>query len=235
MDPNSKRDRRFFSRFIEEVLSSIRSWESTQLHYKDNSKLNKPPKKDLPATINFNTETSPGNNCILSSCGKSHKNKQGKPTRSLMHCSYFANLKLHEKNKLIKEAAMCTKCLNLGNRQKSSISCTTCRSNTHHALVCRNGGKNTKEEAKPKPKGKQESTAHATDAVEDNGSPESDAAEVAEVLPTTENNCLKVFSMTEVEAFLVGKDPVDRQHTMVVGGLCVIKCPRFVNWSLGAF
>ena len=64
-------------------------------------------------------------------------------------------------------------------------------------------------------KGKQESAVHTTDAVEDNGSPESNAAEVAEVLPTTENNCLKVFSMTEVEAFLVGKDPVDQQHTMV--------------------
>ena len=76
--------------------------------------------------------------------------------------------------------------------------------------MCRNNGKNAKEEAKPKPKGKQKSAAHATDAVEEDEPPESNIAEVVENLPTTENNCLKVFSMTEVEAFLVGKDPIDR-------------------------
>jgi hypothetical protein len=77
-DPNSKRHRRFFYKCLEEVLSSIRSWESNILHYSETSKGGKPGEKSehLPATISFNTMAE-GNSCVLSSCGKATKPSRG--------------------------------------------------------------------------------------------------------------------------------------------------------------
>ena len=118
-DPLNKRARRFFFDFIEEVLSSIRSWEShtNQTSSAGGSKGNQggKPNKNLPSTLNFNTNVE-GMMCILTSCGKHHKNKSGKPTKSLIFCSHFINLKLHEKNRLIKSANICTKCLCSGHK-----------------------------------------------------------------------------------------------------------------------
>ena len=240
-DPNSKRHRRFFYKFLEEVLSSIRSWESNILHYSEISKGGKPGKKseNLPATISFNTMAE-GNSCVLSSCGKVHKTKQGKLSRSLIHCGYFANLKLHDKNRLIKSAVVCTKCLITGHKQKeckSNITCSTCNSTTHHALVCRNGANNGgKEEQKIKIKPKKETTILKTDAVESDELPEVVEADVSEDLPVTTNHCLKVFSLTDVKSFLVNKaESHDRKHTMVgtvkvsVGGTLVPTLAIFDN------
>ena len=100
-DPSNKRARRFFFSFIEEVLSSIRSWESSLLQLAPTVKPGHGGKggKGLPTTLSFNTN-SEGMSCIISSCGKSHKNKSGKPSKSLAVCQYFANLKVFEKIRL---------------------------------------------------------------------------------------------------------------------------------------
>ena len=221
-DPSNKRARRFFFDFIEEELSSIRSWEShtNQTSSAGGSKGNQggKPNKNLPSTLNFNTNVE-GMICILTSCGKHHKNKSGKQTKSLIFCSHFINLKLHEKNRLIKSANICTKCLCSGHKQKdckSTLTCSSCGSGTHHVLVCRSNGKTDKGET-PKPKKPKDpnTVVHKTDAEED---PAVDGASegASEDLPETTNHKLEVFSMTDVEVFLVGKElQVDLQHTCV--------------------
>mgnify|MGYP001391826259 FL=1 len=88
-DPSNKRARRFLFTFIEEVLSSIRSWESSVLHLAPAGKSGHGKNnKGLPTTLNFNT-SSDGMTCILSQCGKVHKNKNNKPSKSLAFCEYF--------------------------------------------------------------------------------------------------------------------------------------------------
>ena len=128
-DPGSKRQRKHFFKFMEGVMSAILRWESNQLHFSENQIKNvkkSKDKHDLPSTINFNTNTQ-GQACILSSCGKIHKNSSGKPTKSLQFCEHFSkNLKLPERNKLIKAANVCTKCLIPGHKQSTCKFISTC-------------------------------------------------------------------------------------------------------------
>ena len=157
--------------------------------------------------------------CILTSCGKNHKNKSGKPTKSLIYCSYFKALKLHEKNRIIKSANVCTKCLCSGHKQKdckSTLSCTSCGSGTHHALVCRSNGKSDKGET-PKPnKPKNANTEVRNTNTEEDPGADGSSEGTNEELPETINHKLEVFSMTDVEVYQVGKEmQVDRQHTCV--------------------
>ena len=220
-DPSNKRGRRFFFTFIEEVLSSIRSWESSVLQSASASKPSHGGKgaKGLPTTLSFNTN-SEGMSCIITACGKNHKNKHGKPSKSLGFCDYFSRLKLFDKNKIIKTAVVCTKCLCIGHKQrdcKTSLTCGTCGSGTHHSLVCRNSSKSDKNEGlKPKQKPKDGNTsAFQTETGDDASTAESGDGAIEE-LPETTNHCLSVFSLNEVETYLIDQGgQMERQHTCV--------------------
>ena len=226
-DPSNKRARRFFFNFIEEVLSSIRSWESSVSQSVSDSKSSHGGKggKGLPTTLNFNT-ASEGMSCIITACGKSHKNKHGKPSKSLGFCDYFSKLKLFDKNKIIKTAVVCTKCLCSGHKQKdckTSLTCGTCGSGTHHQLVCRNNSKSDKGEGwKPKQKPKDTSSFN-TETSEDAALPVESGDGTTDELPETTNHCLSVFSLTEVETYLIDQgEQMQRQHTCV--GSVHVKC-----------
>ena len=199
-DPSNKRARKFFFTFLREVLNSIRSWESAAQLLEKPASGSKPGGKGgkgLPTTLSFNTN-SEGMSCVLSSCGKSHKNKHGKPS----------NLKLFEKNKIIKSAVVCTKCLSTGHKQRecrSTLTCGTCGSATHHSLVCRNNSKgdkvdNTKPKQQQKPKDGNTS-AFKTETEEDGaGAGEVSGGATVEELPEKTSHCLNVFSLTDMEA-----------------------------------
>ena len=120
-------------------MSAIRRLESNQLNNPDIPGKNK-KKGDLPSTLNFNVSVQ-GQGCIMINHGKVHKKSNEKPSKSLQYCDHFTkNLKLHERNIVIKVDKICTKCLVPGHKQtdcKSSSVCGNCNSNTHHALVCR--------------------------------------------------------------------------------------------------
>ena len=105
-DLGSKRQRKFFFKFIEGVMSAIRRLESNQLNNPDHTggNGNGKNKHNLPSTLNFNTNTQ-GQACIMNNCGKEHKNSKGKSSKSLQFCDHFCkNLKLHERNRVIKVA-----------------------------------------------------------------------------------------------------------------------------------
>ena len=72
-DKGSKRQRRFFFKFIEGVMSAIRRLESNQLNNPDNPGGKNKKKGDLPSTLNFNVSVQ-GQGCIMTNCGKVHKN-----------------------------------------------------------------------------------------------------------------------------------------------------------------
>ena len=106
-DLGYKRERRFFFKFVEEVMSAIRRLESNQLNNPDSNttggKRNK-NKNNLPSTLNFSTNAQ-GQACIMNMCGMEHRNSKGKASKSLHFCDNFSkNLKLAEHNRVIKAA-----------------------------------------------------------------------------------------------------------------------------------
>ena len=95
-------------------------------------------------------------------------------------------------------------CLCSGHKQKdcrSNLTCSTCGSGMHHALLCRNNSKSDKsEQNKPKQKPKDAKTsAFNTETTEAEDSTAVDSnADTTEVEQETTNHCLSVYSLSEV-------------------------------------
>jgi hypothetical protein len=226
-DIGSKRTRRFFFKFIEQSIATIRRMESNiqLLGREEKQRL----KGKLPGTSNFQVETTE-DKCILQGCGKVHTHPKFKRvSKSLQFCAYFAGLKLGDRRKKSTEAKICTRCLSTGHRHsecKSSIVCKHCQSDSHHVLLCTSleqGGKK-KDGDKGKDKGKKvnpkaadpkKTSTHKTDTEEDEAESSAGESEGAEGGVTT-THFGKNFELSTVESFFLQKSAkVDRSLTMV--------------------
>ena len=145
-EDGSQRARRFFYKFIDSCMTHIRRMESASALFggpTGEDKNKKDQKQKMPKTLMFCTGTgaSKDDKCWLSECGKIHQNpKTKKPVKSLLYCPYFTKLKEDDKRKIARGTELCTRCLNVGHRQKncdSTISCQNCGSETHHKVMCR--------------------------------------------------------------------------------------------------
>ena len=107
----------------------------------------------------------------------------------------------------MKSAVVCTKCLCPGHKRndcRPTLTCATCGSGTHHSLVCRNNSKSDKSEnSKLKQKPKDGNTTAFKTGTEDDTTAGDPSAGAIEDLTETVNHCLNVFSLNEVETYLI--------------------------------
>ena len=128
-DKSSTRDRKFFLRFLKDLLTTLRHLQSAQHHTgKDSSK----------KTSNYRTEgiDTGDRTCIIKGCSTKHLNKHGKPVNTLALCNLFKALSYKEKCDYIKLGKCCFSCTTAGHVSKSCKSSLTCQAKGTDGKIC---------------------------------------------------------------------------------------------------
>ena len=138
-DKSSTRDRKFFLRFLRELLVTLRHLESSQHH----------TGKGVKKTDAYKTEKmdSSDRQCIVKGCSTKHLNKRGQAVNTLALCNIFKGLSLKDKVDYMKVGKCCFTCTTPGHVSKACKSTSTCQakgtdnkicgSKAHHTLLHR--------------------------------------------------------------------------------------------------
>merc|ERR1711888_245674 len=128
-DKSSTRDRRFFLRFLKDLLTTLRHLESAQHHTNQGSS-----KK----TSNYKTEglENGDRTCIIKGCSTKHLNKRGQPLGTLALCGLFKGLSYKDKCDYMKQGKCCYTCTTPGHQSKSCKSTLTCQAKGADGKVC---------------------------------------------------------------------------------------------------
>ena len=105
-DKSSNRDRKFFLRFLKDLLTTLRHLESAQHHTSKGSS---------KQTSNFKTEGLDGDRtCIIKGCSTKHLNKRGLPVNTLALCNLFKGLSYKDKCDYMQKGKCCRTCTTPG-------------------------------------------------------------------------------------------------------------------------
>ena len=197
----SKRDRRFFCRFITSTLAALRQIESS-LHYQ------KAEKTDSFATGSKGTKGK-DKTCLVDKCGVIYVNKRQLKSQNLALRSLFRKMDLREKKRIVSKNKSCFNGLGTGHISsecKSNVTCKSCRGK-HHSLLCHAsgapGGSGGSSGFKPADKDKkhkfrkEQTIVSRTESEETNDEP---ADEIVESLEVTSNNLGRSFDITSAES-----------------------------------
>merc|ERR1711888_100865 len=125
-DKSSNRDRKFFLRFLKDLLTTVRHLESAQHH------TNKGSSKQ---TSNFKTEGVDGDRtCIIKGCSIKHLNKRGTPVNTLALCNIFKQLSFKDKCDYMQKGKCCRTCTTPGhfsNTHTHTLKHTRTHTHTH--------------------------------------------------------------------------------------------------------
>merc|ERR1711888_411661 len=136
-DKSSTRDRKFFLRFLKELLVTLRHLESAQHH----------TGKGVKKTASYKTDNLEGSDrtCIVKGCSTKHLNKRGQAVNTLALCGIFKGLSFKDKIEYMKVGRCCYTCTTPGHQSKACKSNLTCQakgtdgkvccSKTHHTLL----------------------------------------------------------------------------------------------------
>ena len=130
-DKSSTRDRKFFIRFLRELLVTLRHLESSQHHTGKGSK-----KTDSYKTDNVNSDRT----CIVKGCSTKHVNKRGQAVNTLSLCGIFKGLSLDRKLEYMKIGKNCFTCTTPGHQSKACKSTFTCQFKGTDGKVCGSKG-----------------------------------------------------------------------------------------------